>query len=281
MIRPRLLGKLTLLALGVSLIPLSIVGYFSYRIGQAAVRAAVDESQLQLGRQVAQHVSTELDHLLETLRIDARVLDVPHTPDQAPTPEGIAKFLQLVYHQSDAFAAVGLYDDHARPIGEPAYLDTPEKYPSLRGHEAMHAAEVSSLAQMAPIAEALARGAGVGPVFLGGAPQMLAPHVVLAVAFTARTGTERRVLAAEVTLRSLIAHVESLSTDDTEVKLLDGHARLVGGSAQPASAGRFHPRPHRGAPSGPYRPPRASVNIAAGAVLSLAHSSRRPPMPSA
>lgn len=242
MIRPRLLGKLTLLALGVSLIPLSIVGYFSYRIGQAAVRGAVDESQLQLGRQVAQHVSTELGHLLETLRIDARVLDLTRAGDQAPTAEGIAKFLQLVYHQSDAFAAVGLYDDHARPIGEPAYLDTPERYPSLKRHEPMHAAEVSSLAQMAPIAEALARGAAVGPVFPGGPPQAAAPHVVLAVAFTARTGGEQRVLAAEVALRSLIAHVETLSTEDTEVKLLDGHARLLGGRRAAGLGGPFSPQ---------------------------------------
>ncbi|HEY4183462.1 MAG TPA: hypothetical protein VGP07_00270, partial [Polyangia bacterium] len=69
MMRPRLLAKLTLLALGVSLLPLLIVGYSSYRIGQGAVRAAVDESELQMARQVAQHVSTELDHLLDTLRV--------------------------------------------------------------------------------------------------------------------------------------------------------------------------------------------------------------------
>jgi two-component system NtrC family sensor kinase len=242
MIRPRLLGKLTLLALGVSLIPLSIVGYFSYRIGQAAVRAAVDDSQLQLGRQVAQHVSTELDHLLETLRTDARVLDLTRAGNQAPTAEGIAKFLQLVYHQSDAFAAVGLYDDHARAIGEPAYLDNPEKYPSLRGHEPMHAAEVSSLAQMAPVAEALARGAAVGPVFRAGAAQSPVPHAVLAVAFTSSMGGDRRVLAAEVTLRPLIAHVEALSSDDTEVKLLDGHAHLLGGQRAAALGGPFSPQ---------------------------------------
>ena len=51
MIRPGLLAKLTLLALGVSLVPLGIVGYSSYRIGQQAVRSAVDQSELQIARQ--------------------------------------------------------------------------------------------------------------------------------------------------------------------------------------------------------------------------------------
>ena len=239
-IRPRLLGKLTLLALGVSLVPLAIAGYSSYRIGQAAVRAAVDESELQIARQVAQHVSTELDHLLETLRVDARILDLTRAGAEAPTAEGTAKFLQLVYHQSDAFTAVALYDEHARPVGEPAYLDSPERYPSLRGHEAMHAAEVSALAQMAPVADALAHGSAVGPVFAGGVTK--SPHVVLAVAFTQTLGGAARVLAAEATLRGIIGHVEGLATSDTEVKLLDNHSRLLAVGRVERLGGPFAPQ---------------------------------------
>ena len=240
MMRPRLLAKLTLLALGVSLVPLSIVGYSSYRIGQAAVRAAVDESELQIGRQVAQHVSSELGHLLQTLRTDAQALELTRAGSVAPTPEGIAKFLQLVYHHSEAFVAVGLFDESARPVGEPAYLDHPEKYSALRGHEPTHAAEVAALAQMAPIADALAHGAAVGPVFAGAVTQV--PHVVLAVAFKQTASGETRVLAAEATLRDLIAHVEGLATADTEVKLLDGHTRLLGQGRASRHGGAFSPQ---------------------------------------
>jgi signal transduction histidine kinase len=226
MMRPRLLAKLTLLALGVSLLPLLIVGYSSYRIGQGAVRAAVDESELQMARQVAQHVSTELDHLLDTLRVDSRVLDLTRAGENAPTREGVAKFLQLVYHQSNAFTAVALFDEKATLVGEPAYLDNPERYDSLKDHEAMHGPDVDALAAMAPVADALAHGSSVGPVFIGGPART--PHVVLAVAFTQSVAGARRILAAEVTLRGLVAHVEGLGTDDLEVKLIDIHARLIG-----------------------------------------------------
>jgi len=253
MIRPRLLAKLTLLALGVSLVPLVIVGYSSYRIGQQAVRAAVDQSELQIARQVAQHVSTELDHLVDTLRVDSRVLDLTRARDGngdgAPTREGVAKFLQLVYHQSNAFTAVALFDDGARLVGEPAYLDNPERYESLRDHEPMHAPDVDALVEMAPVAAALAHGWSVGPVFIGGPAQT--PHVVLAVAFTQTVAGARRILAAEVTLRGLVGHVEGLGTDDTEVKLIDTHARLIGMRRVGRNGGLLAPQ---ATPNGPAIP---------------------------
>jgi len=262
MIRPRLLAKLTLLALGVSLVPLVIVGYSSYRIGQQAVRAAVDQSELQIARQVAQHVSSELDHLVDTLRVDSRVLDLTRARDgngdAAPTREGVAKFLQLVYHQSNAFTAVALFDDGARLVGEPAYLDNPERYESLREHEPMHAPDVDALVEMAPVAGALAHGWSVGPVFIGGPVQT--PHVVLAVAFTQTVAGARRILAAEVTLRGLVAHVEGLGTDDTEVKLLDTHARLIGMARAARNGGLLAPQ---ATPNGPAVPEAAQGALTA------------------
>ena len=226
-VKMKLLSKLTLLALGISSVPLAIDGYSSYRIGQAAVRAAVDESGLQMARQVVQYVSSEIGHLLDTLRVDSRVLDLTRSGDEAPTPQGIAKFLQLVYHQSDAFCAVALFDERAELIGQPAYLESPDKYDSFKGHEPMRPSDVETLGLMAPLGDALSRGAGIGPVFLGGPART--PHVVLAVSFTqTAAGGARRVLAAEVALRGLAAHVEGLTTSDTEVKLLDARGRLIG-----------------------------------------------------
>ena len=221
----KLRTKLTLLALGVSSIPLAIEGYHSFRISQAAVRAAVDESQLQVARQVGQYVSSEIDRMVDTLRVDARVFDLTRAGEEAPTAQGIAKFLQLVYHQSESFCAVALLDDHALPLGPPAFLESPGRYDSFKGHEPMRQSDAEALGLMAPLGDALTRGAGVGPVFLGGPEHT--PHVILAVAFTQTVAGARRVLAAEVALRGLAAHVENLSTDDTEVKLLDGRGRLI------------------------------------------------------
>jgi two-component system NtrC family sensor kinase len=224
-VKMKLLSKLTLLALGISSIPLAIDGYSSFRIGQSAVRAAVDESELQMARQVVQYISSEVEHLIDTLRVDARVFDLTRSGDDAPTPQGIAKFLQLVYHQSDAFCAVALFDEHAELIGQPAYLESPDKYDSFKGHEPLRPSDVETLGLMAPLGDALSRGSGVGPVFLGGPART--PHVVLAVSFTQTLSGARRVLAAEVALRGLASHVEGLTTADTEVKLVDSRGRLI------------------------------------------------------
>ena len=247
-IQPRLLAKLTLLALGISSIPLAIEGYSSYRIGQAAVRAAADEGELQMARQVAEHVSTEIDHLIDTLRVDSRVFDLTRTGDEAPTAQGVAKFLQLVYHQSDSFCAVALFDERAELIGQPAYLESPDKYDSFKGHEPMRPSDVETLGLMAPLGDALGRGAGVGPVFIGGPART--PHVVIAVAFTQTVAGARRVLTAEVALRGLAAYVEALSTADTEVKLVDGRGRLIAITRANQNGGLLAPQKLPGAHEG-------------------------------
>jgi two-component system NtrC family sensor kinase len=251
----KLLPKLTLLALGISSIPLAIGGYSAYRIGESALRKTIDESELQIARQVGQHVSSEIDHAFDTLRVDSRILDLTRAGDEPPTAKGIGKFLQLVYHQNDAFCAVALLNERAEPVSEPAFLESPDKYDSFKGHEQMRPSDVETLGLMAPLGDALNRGSGIGPVFVGGPARN--PHVVLAVAFTQSLTGERRVLAAEMTLRGLAAHVESLTTDDTEIKLLDHKGRLVGITRANRFGGVLAPQHMPGARDG--EPPAGDV----------------------
>jgi signal transduction histidine kinase len=222
----KLRPKLTLLALGVSAVPLAIAGYWSLRIGQGALRAAIEDNELTVAKQVADHASSEIGNLLSILRTDARIFDLTRAgPGEAPTAQGLLKFLQLVYHQSDDFCAVAMFDEHGTPVGQPAYLETPAAYEAFRNHEAMRPTDVEGVGLMAPLGEALGRGQGVGPVFLGGPSRV--PHVVLAVAFDPKLGGGKRVLCAEVSLKRLGDYVTTLVDADTDVKLLDARARLV------------------------------------------------------
>jgi two-component system NtrC family sensor kinase len=221
----KLLSKLTLLSLGVSAIPLAIAGYSSLRIGQGALRGAIEENELAVAKQVADHVSGELHHLASILRVDAHIFDLTRSGEAPPTPQGLLKFLQLVYHQSDDFCAIALFDEHGSPVGQPAYMENPARYESFRNHEPMRPIDVESLGLMAPLGEAMNRGQGAGPVFLGGPRRV--PHVVLAVAFDPTLGGGKKILAAEVSLRRLGDYVATVSTADTDVKLVDAGARLI------------------------------------------------------
>jgi two-component system NtrC family sensor kinase len=145
------------------------------------------------------------------------------------------KFLQLVYHQSDDFCAIAMFDEHGAPVGQPAYLETPGAYETFRDHEPMRPTDVEGVGLMAPLGQALSKGQGVGPVFLGGPGRV--PHVVLSVAFDPKLGGGKRVLCAEVSLKRLGEYVRALSDRDTDVKLLDARARLV---AAGSTAGVAH-----------------------------------------
>jgi two-component system NtrC family sensor kinase len=218
--------KLTLLSLGVSAVPLAIAGYWSLRIGQGALRAAIEDNEQTVAKQVAEHAASDIGNLLSILRTDARIFDLTRAGSgEAPSAQGLLKFLQLVYHQSDEFCAIAMFDEHGTPVGQPAYLETPAAYDLFRDHEAMRPTDVEGVGLMAPLGEALGRGQGVGPVFLGGPGRV--PHVVLAVAFDPKLGGGRRVLCAEVSLKRLGDYVATVSDGETDVKLLDARTRLV------------------------------------------------------
>jgi signal transduction histidine kinase len=222
----KLKPKLTLLALGVSAVPLAIAAYSWLGIGQGELRNAIQENELTVAKQVAEHAGGEIGSLLATLRTDAHIFDLTRAgPGDAPSAQGLLKFLQLVYHQSDDFCAIAMFDEHGAPVGQPAYLETPSAYESFRNHEAMRPTDVEGVGLMAPLGQALSKGQGVGPVFLGGPGRV--PHVVLSVAFDPKLGGGKRVLCAEVSLKRLAMYVAGLSDHNTDVKLLDARARLV------------------------------------------------------
>jgi two-component system NtrC family sensor kinase len=221
----RLLPKLTLLAVAVSAVPVGIAGYSALYIGQGALRGALEENELVLAKQVASYASSHVDNLLSILRVDARIFDLTRSAqNEAPSAQALLKFLQLVYHQSDDFCAVAMFDEHGAAVGQPAYLENPARYDAFKNHEPMRPTDVEGVGLMAPLGAALSAGQGMGPIFLGGPLRL--PHVVLAVAFDPKLGGGKRILAAEVSLKRLATYVASLSGADIEVKLVDARARL-------------------------------------------------------
>jgi signal transduction histidine kinase len=231
----KLLTKLTLLALAVSALPIAIAGYFSLRIGQGALRGALEENELTVAKQVAGYASSHVDNLLSILRVDARIFDLTRSgQNEAPSAQALLKFLQLVYHQSDDFCAVAMFDEHGTLVGQPAYLENPARYDAFRNHEPMRPTDVEGVGLMAPLGAALSGGQGMGPIFLGGPTRL--PHVVLAVAFDPKLGGGKRILAAEVSLKRLASYVNGLSSPEVDVKLIDARARLFAAGSRGGTA---------------------------------------------
>jgi two-component system, NtrC family, sensor kinase len=227
----KLLSKLTLLAIGVSVLPLGIAGYSSLHIGQGALRSALEENELTVAKQVAGYADSHIDNLLSILRVDAKIFDLTRSSaNEGPSSEALLKFLQLVYHQSDDFCAAAMFDEHGTLIGQPAYLENPSRYDAFKGHEPMRPTDVEGVGLMAPLGAALSASEGMGPIFLGGPLRL--PHVVLAVAFDPKLGGGRRILAAEVSLKRLGNYVASLGSAEMDVALTDGRARLIASTSR-------------------------------------------------
>ena len=122
----KLRTKLTLLALGVSALPVAIAGYSSLRIGQGALRGALEQNELTVAKQVAGYASSHIDNMLSMLRVDARIFDLTRSArTSAPSAQALNQVLWLVYHQNDDFCAVAMFDEHGALIGKPAYAGGP------------------------------------------------------------------------------------------------------------------------------------------------------------
>jgi two-component system, NtrC family, sensor kinase len=221
----KLRTKLTLLALAFIALPVAISGYSSLHIAQNILRRALEQNELVIAKQVSGYAANHVENILSMLRVDARILDLTRSAqNEPPSPQALNQVLWLVYHQNDDFCAVAMFDEHGALIGKPASLEDPSRYESLKNHEPMRPTDVEGVGLMAPLGAALSTGQGIGPIFLGGPLRL--PHVVLAVSFDPSYGGGKRILAAEVSLQRLANYVASLSTPDTDVKLLDSRGRL-------------------------------------------------------
>ena len=160
----KLLTKLTLLALAVSALPVAIAGYSSLRIGQGALRGALEQNELTVAKQVAGYASSHIENMLSMLRVDARILDLTRSAqNEPPSPQALNQVLWLVYHQNDDFCAVAMFDEHGALIGKPASLEDPSRYESLKNHEPMRPTDVEGVGLMAPLGRRAVGGTGHRP----------------------------------------------------------------------------------------------------------------------
>ncbi len=221
----KLLPKLALLSIGVAAVPLAIAGYSSIRVSQAALRDAIEGHEVLLARQIAEYVSSQLGNLRSTMAVETRILDLTRIGGSLPEEEALRKFLHLVYHQSDDFSIIALLDRDGKPVVPSAFQSAAPRNDSFGSHEIVQPDQAAQLPGLVPVEQTLREGSGVGPIMRAGAQGT--PHVILAVRYEGPGEDGTRVIAAAVSLRRIADHLASLSTNDRDIILLDGEARVV------------------------------------------------------
>ena len=221
----KLLPKFALLSIGVAAVPLAIAGYSSIRVSQAALRAAIEDHEVLLARQISEYVSSHLANLQATMSVETRILDLTRVGGTLPTAEALRKFLQLVYHQSDDFSVVALLDAEGQSVVPAAFQSVAPRNDSFGTHEIIRAEDVARLPLHVPVDTVLREGSAVGSIFLAGSAHV--PHVVLAVRYQGLADEDPRIIVAAASLRRIAEHLASLSSIDRDILLLDRESRTV------------------------------------------------------
>ena len=221
----KLLPKFALLSIGVAAVPLAIAGYSSIRVSQAALRAAIEDHEVLLARQISEYVSSHLANLQATMSVETRILDLTRVGGTLPTAEALRKFLQLVYHQSDDFSVVALLDAEGQSVVPAAFQSVAPRNDSFGTHEIIRAEDVARLPLHVPVDTVLREGSAVGSIFLAGSAHV--PHVVLAVRYQGLANEDPRIIVAAASLRRIAEHLASLSSIDRDILLLDRESRTV------------------------------------------------------
>lgn len=226
----KLRGKFMITAVAVCAVPMAIAGYFAARIGQTAIRDAIEAQEQAVAIQLAEYVAGEMASILDTIRIQSHVLDLTHRGTEAPSPERLQKFLQFLYHQKEVFSVVGVYSEAGAPLAPPAYQERPRENEALGRHDGMTADDAALMPKRAPLAEALMRGVSTSEVFLAGRDQF--PQMILAVRYEPMPDEAPQLILAQISLRPLARYLRDLDAQDRSLFLLDRACRVVATSSQ-------------------------------------------------
>lgn len=224
----KLLPKFALLSIGVAAVPLAIAGYSSIRVSQAALREAIEGHEVLLARQISEYVTSQLGNLRATMAVETRILDLTQVRGDLTSDEALRKFLQLVYHQSDDFTLVALLDKQGRVLVPSAFQSVLPRNDLYGAHEILSPADAAKLPAQVPVEQTLREGSAIGPILVLG--EARTPHVILVVRHDGPGEDGTRIIAAAVSLQRIIDHLASLSTNDRDIQLLDGQARIIASS---------------------------------------------------
>ncbi len=189
--------KLSLILLGVGLVPVAVIGSLAYRTSRDEVTELVRRAQEQTAEDLARQTETMVGHAAEALALSALAL-----PLETFSTSELTEVLRIPFRQVGEVTAVALLDAQGNAVVPPVFeRDARREAPSLE-----------AMATHVPLEQAQAMGVAIGPPYR--VPDGSA-RVVIAV----KNG--KWVVAAELSLRPIVQRVEALTARGARVVLLD------------------------------------------------------------
>ncbi len=218
----KLLPKLVIILLCVSLIPVMISGYSLIGISQRELVEKIKDLHLSSAIHIAEDIGKDLSEIIRNLR-----LGIGYTNFEALTNEEKVGALRILYSQFSSLDIVTLLNEKGEEVVPSVYIDDPTLLNGpLRGHQAVSREELSRYAENIPLKAALQSGTAMGPVYTSGVRKT--PLVTVALAFPVRNGKGLWVLSAEISLRDVQENISEFSIGSGgSAFLVDGEGRLI------------------------------------------------------
>ncbi len=206
--RSRLFGVL----LVVGIVPVSLLGWFSYRTSREALARAAGQVELYAAHDLSRFCEKVIADSVDQVKLAATYIPF----DELDARE-LTAVLGIPYRQLSEINLIVVVDQNGKAIAEPVYAS--RKAP-VTGHETLDDVDLEVFAKSVPLAAAVSEGLAIGRPYRG--TDATAARLAIAV----RVSLEpTRILAAELSLRMLQRRVDDMSRGDDLAWVVDGHGQ--------------------------------------------------------
>jgi signal transduction histidine kinase len=219
----KLIYKLSLALLLLSVVPLSISGWVSTRINQEALVGKIEELHQRTAKEMARELERSLQNEIRDIQVQLGYIRFRDF-----SPEEMEGGLNVIYLQNDAINIVSLFDENGEPprgISSKFITDLRGYDERFKNHNEMTLDEVEEYIRRIPFEKAKAQGAAIGEVYVSQRKRMAVLPVAVAVH---GPGQARWVLSIELSLDQVQDTIAAQSWGSPAgAFLFDARGRLI------------------------------------------------------
>ncbi len=206
---------------------MTVTGVLITRASDREMVARIEEFQRASAKPAAEAVNTFLSDVVNAVRLSAGIIPFEEFP-----PEELAGAVRIPYGQFDFINIAVLLDHEGNQLAEPVFETYPEHGETDRNRESVTLEDLKAFSSHIPFNAAQTGSAAFGPVYL--CKRTNTPRIALAVGIPLQGSRERWVLAIELSLKRILAMVNSAVPSGGTLYIVDSQKRLV-----------FHSKPQR------------------------------------
>lgn len=196
--------KIILVLIIAATFPVAVLGMVSIQNYEKEMTERINSFHKSSAALTASGINEFLQDAKRSLALSSQVIPFEQFP-----PADLPDALKIPYRQFDYVNIVALLTERGRLVSRPAYENAPSDIKGLEGHEAVGRKDLDRFLNNVPTKAAVKEGTAFGDTYY--AAHADSPRVALAVSFPVRGGAEQWILAAEISLKSILEKIRGIT----------------------------------------------------------------------